>query len=263
MSNFAVLNDEHKIIRRKEKEAERQAKIQEKLSQAQTPQVGSWADASDEDEEDEKLFRPVSDSESSNSDVESKPNTPTASPKQGAKARPKGESPPDAKLSAKADAAAKPEAKAKASSKKDRKADKAVKEEEDLDAILADMGLPIAEVPESGASSRRKKKKDKEQATAEDGTKADKEEKPEAKSKAKAKAKAEAAKEEPKVEETAEDAEDEVTPEAKEAALEAMRKKLGAKKTSKTSDAAKCAAAEAKKRAANQKTKKDKSGYDR
>jgi len=274
MSNFKVLNDEHKILRRKEKEVERQAKIQEKLSQAQTPNVGSWADASDEDEEDEKLFRPVSDSESSASEDDSKPNTPSASPKQKPRGKgyPEGGEPvPELKAEAaavngkKADIkkpAETPEIKAK--SKKDRKAEKApVKEEEDLDAILADLGLPITEVPDTAAASRRKKKKAGAAEAAEEGKEEQKPEaKAEAKSKAKAKAKAEAKKEE--VAEIAEGAGDEeATPEEKEAAVEAMRKKMAAKKTSKTSDAAKCAAAEAKKRTANQKTKKDKSGYDR
>merc|ERR1712176_443829 len=71
MASFKVLGEEKKIMRRKEKEAERQAKIQERIQQVKEgPGVSSWADASDDDEQDD-VFRPVSDSESdSDSDEE-------------------------------------------------------------------------------------------------------------------------------------------------------------------------------------------------
>jgi len=50
MQGFKVLGEEHKILRRKEKEAERQKKIEEKLSQvASAGNVKNWADASDDE----------------------------------------------------------------------------------------------------------------------------------------------------------------------------------------------------------------------
>merc|ERR1739846_108259 len=64
-----------KIQRRKEKEKERQEKLQQKVDEvSSTPCVGKWADASDEeDEELDRLARPVSDSESeSESDEDEK-----------------------------------------------------------------------------------------------------------------------------------------------------------------------------------------------
>jgi len=52
-------------------------------------------------------------------------------------------------------------------------------------------------------------------------------------------------------------------PAARQAALEALKKKQGAKGKKSAPESAKYAAAEAKKRASAQKTKKDKSAYDR
>merc|ERR1719235_489838 len=132
MASFAVLADEDKILRRKEKEAERQQKIQDKLKEvASKPSVGNWADASD-DEEDEKLFKPVSDSESEKSEDW------------------------DAAAEDKAAAGAddrKPEAKAPAGKgKKDKKKGKADADkppDEDLDGLLAEFGVEVTEVETS------------------------------------------------------------------------------------------------------------------
>eukprot|EP00913_Durusdinium_trenchii_P002467 g2279.t1 len=49
-ARFAVLNEEKKILRRKEKELERQQKIEEIKAAPVPTNVGKWADASDDED---------------------------------------------------------------------------------------------------------------------------------------------------------------------------------------------------------------------
>ncbi|CAJ1341381.1 unnamed protein product [Effrenium voratum] len=230
MASFAVLNEEKKILRRKEKEAERQQKIKE-IKAAPVPiSVGKWADASD----DEEVPKHVSDSE-----TESEPEHAEAPVEESWEQRDSARPEP---------AQAAPPAKTKKEPKKQTKP-----EDEDLDAILGELGIEVPEQGGASASKKNRKKKEKEaEAIAEAGGGY-----PAKEEKAKAKLKEEKEKEENG------DGEEKVLDEAaKQAALEALKKKKAAGKKAAPSDAVKLAAAEAKKRA-EKKTKKDKSMYDR
>ncbi|CAJ1341380.1 unnamed protein product [Effrenium voratum] len=135
MASFAVLNEEKKILRRKEKEAERQQKIKE-IKAAPVPiSVGKWADASD----DEEVPKHVSDSE-----TESEPEHAEESWEQRDSARPEP-------------AQAAPPAKTKKEPKKQTKP-----EDEDLDAILGELGIEVPEQGGASASKKNRKKKEKE-----------------------------------------------------------------------------------------------------
>jgi len=263
MAKFAVLQEESKILRRKEKEAERQQKIQEKMSQvASQPSVGNWADASD-DEEDERLFRPVSDSESEKSEEEEPADDWDAANEDKPAEREKANE-------NKTTEAAAPKGK----SKKKGKADAEKPVEEDLDDLLAEFGVEVAEVE---TTSKKKKKKAAEavgDAAPADavngkpkpgGAELGEAEKRSAKTKIDSEKKAdrEAARSpSPEAEELA-GAED-ATPVSREAALEALKKKQAAKgKKGSSTSAVKLAAAEAKARSAGKKPKPDKSMYDR
>lgn len=240
MSSFNVLNDEGKIKRRQEREKNRQeaaeAQMKEKLSLDNDEVKGrNWADVSDDDSEAEVAKVP-SDlaSTSSEEEVESPCHSP--SPKQ------KHELADLQKA-----AAAKPKAEpAKTLSKKEKAAQKKA-ELDDLDSIMAELGVAQPKAEANGEAQGKKKKK-KEPKAAEEGS-------PEPAPAVPAAGYPPA----PAVELT--DAE-------KAANLEALKKKAaaGAKGGKKKPDAKAVAAAEAKKRAANApKTKKDKKdmGYDR
>jgi len=255
MAKFALLNEEAKIMRRKEKEEERQVKLQERLKEGfAKPVVGNWADAS-EDEEDEKLFRPVSDSESEKSDVED--DWEAKAEKKEIEER--AESSDKAKSEAPVEVV-KPDIKMAKKKKPQQSAQAAVKDLDDLDDIFAELGVEVKASEEeavSAAAARRRKKKEKaaekegdenvepQTATA---TVSDVVDKP---------IKAEAQ------EETAPANPSEEAESARLAALEAMRRKQNASSKNKkaTSDSQKYALAEAKKRASKKKT--DKSAYDR
>mmetsp|Transcript_70016 Transcript_70016/g.227104 ORF Transcript_70016/g.227104 Transcript_70016/m.227104 type:complete len:214 (+) Transcript_70016:122-763(+) len=165
MASFAVLNDEKKILRRKEKEAERKVKLDEKIKAQSAEKVGNWADeASDrEDEEMQKLQRPVSDSESE-SEHEAE-NERREDPKDDSAAKA-----PDG--IGKAKEPPKVEAKPKKEAKKEQPPKK---KEEDLDDVLAEFGIELNNEPDqsSAAAARRRKKKEKEAAQGE-GTEKDK-----------------------------------------------------------------------------------------
>jgi len=248
MSNFAILNDEEKILRRKEKEAERKKKIQERVKEAneQGTKVGKWADASDEEEEDAKIYKPVSDSESDqdkDSDWEDTKAARDAEASEGKKAEPGKDAAPGEQAKGGSDPS---------KSKKDRKKQAPKAEDEDLDQVLAEMGIDVGgdgSAQPSASSQRRKKKKEKE-AAGEDAA---------APGEDKEKLAAEAVEAKPE--------EEEVDDAKKQEALEALKKKQAAKgkkgPSGGGSDAVKIAQAEAKKRADVKKVKKDKSGYDR
>jgi hypothetical protein len=252
MTSFQVLSEEKKILRRKEKEAERQKKIQEKLDQVQSgPGVSSWADASDDD--DDELCRPVSDSESEASDDSDAGKVP--SPKASREVQ---------------DANAKPADKSTAKSKKKQeKQPNKPAEEEDLDSVLKDFGIDLGaqETQESTSSRRRKKKENKENKEVEEESTANAGGYPaESTQKAKAGAPKPAASE-TIAEPDGDNEEAELDPAARQAAREALKKKQAQKgktgKSSAATDAAKCAVAEAKKKADGKKKKPDKSMYDR
>mmetsp|Transcript_116572 Transcript_116572/g.249272 ORF Transcript_116572/g.249272 Transcript_116572/m.249272 type:complete len:259 (-) Transcript_116572:258-1034(-) len=257
MTSFAVLNEEKKIQRRKEKEHERKEKIREKINEVKAGKnLGNWADAS-EDDDDDTLYRPVSDSESdSEEDAEAKEDA--GAPKEG--------KPPVSVDVAKTEL---PKASSEdlgtvappPKSKKDRKKEKHANEK-DFEEILAEFGgTPEADsAPQSAAAARRQRKKEREAQQQSNGTENvdSTEQKAGAATKEK-KAEKEKAQENADGEEGAENGLDEAT---KQAALEALKKKLAGKGKKTTSEATKLAAAEAKKRAANKPSKKDKTAYD-
>eukprot|EP00927_Polykrikos_kofoidii_P054544 TRINITY_DN48954_c0_g1_i1.p2 TRINITY_DN48954_c0_g1~~TRINITY_DN48954_c0_g1_i1.p2 ORF type:complete len:260 (-),score=76.63 TRINITY_DN48954_c0_g1_i1:496-1275(-) len=258
MASFKLLGEEQKIIRRKEKEAERQKKIQDHIQQvANAAGVSSWADASDEEEEDAKIFRPVSDSESVSSGSEDDFET-----KQGNIDKDHGCDKGDKSVDTpKKDVDAKVVTKPKKGKKKDAKQPKDPAAEEDLDEVLAEFGIDLGvqqqEKTVESNSSRRRKKKERES--------------PEVNSDVIAGAKEVAENGKLEDEQKALEQKDRgcegeeeqaIGEEQRKAALEALKKKQGTKKTSTSSSAAKCALAEAKKKASEKKTKRDKSMYD-
>jgi len=254
MASFALLNEEKKILRRKEKELERQQKINEIKAQPVPVHQGKWADASDDEELNIKA--PISDSDT---DSEHEAEITEAPPVQDWEQRETN----GAKVPEK-DQAAPSGGKNKKEAKKPVKPD-----DEDLDAILGELGIDLPQESQGGASSSKKnrKKKDKEAENGEgEGTggypDAAKEEKAEKAKQAKAK---EDEKKASKEKENGDNGDEKVLDEAaKQAALEALKKKKAAAgKKGAPSDAVKAAAAEAKKRAEQKKTKKDKSMYDR
>eukprot|EP00927_Polykrikos_kofoidii_P008121 TRINITY_DN13363_c0_g1_i1.p1 TRINITY_DN13363_c0_g1~~TRINITY_DN13363_c0_g1_i1.p1 ORF type:complete len:265 (-),score=80.81 TRINITY_DN13363_c0_g1_i1:597-1391(-) len=264
MASFKLLGEENKILRRKEKEAERQKKIQEHIQQvSQGPGVSSWADASDEEDEDAKIFKPVSDSESSASESDSE----VKGDQRGNVDKDKDSSGPAANASdiaSKAAADAKALPKQKKDKKKDSKQAKVPAEEEDLDEVLAEFGINIgapAEKTEELAASRRRRKKEKESGDGDASTKADS--KPTDTGTKNALVSEEAITGEVAQEGAVNEEPEVVDAEARKSALEALKKKQGAKKNSSSSSAAKCALAEAKKKASEKKVKRDKSMYDR
>lgn len=249
MASFALLNEEKKILRRKEKELERQQKINEIKAAPVPVHMGKWADASDD--EDLNVRASISDSE-----TESEPaDAPEAAPVQDWEQRETNGTKADTKEQA-----------APSGGKNKKEAKKPVKpDDEDLDAILGELGIDLPQESQGGASSSKKnrKKKDKEAETGEPTggyPDAAKEEKAKP-----AKAKEEEKKTSKEKEENGDNGEEKVLDEvAKQAALEALKKKKAAAgKKAAPSDAVKAAAAEAKKRAEQKKTKKDKSMYDR
>uniref|UniRef100_A0A7S1AK63 Uncharacterized protein n=1 Tax=Noctiluca scintillans TaxID=2966 RepID=A0A7S1AK63_NOCSC len=255
--NFSILNDEKKILRRQVKEVERQKKIEARLQEVKEPaQVGNWADASDDEDEDAIIFRPVSDSESEKSDSDED------SPRNGSEAvRPDAAStvPKEAKSSERTAPSGqgkeleKPVA--KPAPKKKEKKQNVPKEEEDLDGLFAEFNISVE--TETDTVSKKKKKKDKEREKEGEA----KEEKP----KVTAGADTLVAKgaDAPVDDGALEDDDLPMDEASRQAALDALRKKQAGKGKKSTSDAQKHAAAEAKKRAANKKVVRDKSAYDR
>lgn len=250
MASFALLNEEKKILRRKEKELERQQKINEIKAAPVPVHMCKWADASDD--EDLNVRAPISDSE-----TESEPaDAPEAAPVQDWEQRETNGTKADTKEQA-----------APSGGKNKKEAKKPVKpDDEDLDAILGELGIDLPQESQGGASSSKKnrKKKDKEAETGEPTSGGYPDAAKEEKAK-QAKAKEEEKKTSKEKEENGDNGEEKVLDEvAKQAALEALKKKKAAAgKKAVPSDAVKAAAAEAKKRAEQKKTKKDKSMYDR
>lgn len=252
------MNEEKKILRRKEKELERQQKINEIKAQPVPVHQGKWADASDDEELNMKA--PISDSDT---DSEHEAEITEAPPVQDWEQRETN----GAKVPEK-DQAAPSGGKNKKEAKKPVKPD-----DEDLDAILGELGIDLPQESQGGASSSKKnrKKKDKEAENGEGEEKtggypdAAKEEKAEKAKQAKAKEDEKKASKEKENGDNGDDGDEKVLDEAaKQAALEALKKKkAAAAKKGAPSDAVKAAAAEAKKRAEQKKTKKDKSMYDR
>jgi len=251
---FAVLNEEKKIQRRKEKEVARAAELNAAIKEAAAAAPsfgGKWADASDDEGENAEITRlqkPVSDSESEASEDEDN------SPKEENTTKGVNGTSPNIAVISSEKVKPEPVVTKVAPKKKKQEEKKDTKQEESMDDILAEMGIQIEEESMAPVASKKKKKNKDKEAVAENGEAKEAEERKASKQPA------------PK-EQASSAVEEEELDEAKKAeALEALKKKAAAKaKKPTTSSAAKCAAEEAKKRAAgkDKKEKKDKSMYDR
>lgn len=232
---FSILNEESKILKKKEKEAEREQKRQEVLAAAlQAPKVSNWGDVSDDDEELDHLFKPVEDKDLSDSE-KGDDSDEEAEPQRGSG----GYAQPASDGADRGAPVAKANTKAKGKENKD-------KAEEDLDAVLKEFGVELPD-EEKKESSKKSKKKKKEAQEGEDQAAA-----PVAKEAARSNA-----------DEPADEPAPVEDPEAQKAALDALKKKAAKGKTSsKGTSAQALAAAEAKKKPSAKK-KQDKSSYDR
>lgn len=248
---FNVLGEQNKVEKRALRQKLRDEQLKSKLSLSTDEVKGrSWADVSDDDEEDQKDREELAHLDSSGSEDE--PDSPARSPQRSpvnpnrvpAGGYPAAAAPPPLKL----------EPETKALTKKQKK-DLAQKELDDLDAVLAEFGVDVPEdkgaPQQAGESKRAKKKKAKDEAEANgvaNGGRTDKSPEP---------AKMESG-EALDAEQLGQDAE------SRAAALDALKKKAAAAKGGKAKSATAAAAAEAKKRAANvAKPKRDKNAFDR
>lgn len=261
MSGFAILNSESKILRRAEKQAERKEKLKEKVKEVNSaPKISNWADASDSDEREmHELQRPVSDSESEASSCDSDIGPLHKSGADSPKAAPSSAPVP---------------VKEKPVSKKAEKKNQKPIVEEDMDAVLKEFGLEISEEPAPPTNSKsKKKKKDKVKQFGDDSnvsgqgvpSKGQESERPQSQVQ-EHDAKKTGSSEDAKKGVVKDDAHSKpIDPAAKQAAIEALRKKAAAKSKPKAgpdTDVAKFAKAEAQKRAAGKKNKKDKASFD-
>lgn len=238
-------------MKKKQKEAEREVKRQQIIeAEKDAPPMKNWGDASSDDEEQDKVFKPVADEDISDSDKSDEDVDTNQKSSVVDTVETNGSTMKDVSL-------ASDQKETKAKGAKDKAKGKVINEEEDLDAVLAEFGVAVADVDEKASRTKKKNdKKETEQQEADAPNTA-------AASTAPAKTKKEKKQEEPQEKKQEEpqgnDATECMDEEAKKKALENLKKKAASKGSSKKgsqTSAQACAAAEAKKKSA-----KGKGGY--